>query len=92
MKLHEKALANALALVASLYYIICVMLVYIVPDFYKSIAASWAHVADISGIWAVTPPDIVTMVWGFITFTAFAWISGFLFGSLYNYFIKRLIK
>lgn len=88
MKLHEKAAANALAVVSATYYIVCTLLVFVAPDFYKNAAASWAHGADLSQIWRSTPPDAGVMLWGFITFTAASWVSGYFAARMYNYFVK----
>lgn len=77
MKINEKAVAHSLALVSAVYYIICSLLVYIAPDLYKNIAASWAHGVDITRVWRDTPPDFGSMIWGFITFTLAAWITGY---------------
>lgn len=88
MRINEKAAANALGLLAALYYSICAILVYVASNLYKSIAVSWAHGADVSQIWLNQPPSMGSIIWGFITFTVSAWITGYMFALLYNYFIK----
>lgn len=88
MKLQEKASANGLAVVSATYYIVCALLVFVAPELYKNIAVSWMHGADLSQIWRSTPPDIGVMLWGFITFTAASWVSGYFAARMYNYFLK----
>ncbi|MBI4067284.1 hypothetical protein HY407_02780 [Candidatus Gottesmanbacteria bacterium] len=89
MKKDVKATAKTVAVIAAGYYLICALAVYLVPDLYKSIAISWAHGMDVEKVWRGSPPDLFTMIWGFITFTAAGWITGYLFAWVYNYFVKK---
>ncbi|OGG15366.1 hypothetical protein A3D77_07540 [Candidatus Gottesmanbacteria bacterium RIFCSPHIGHO2_02_FULL_39_11] len=89
MKLNEKVAAHSLAIMAGAYYIVCASLIYIAPDLYKSIAISWAHGADLSQIWRGSPPEIGTMLWGLVTFTVSAWITGYIFAFIYNHLLKN---
>lgn len=89
MKINEKVAALSLAIVAGAYYLLCVLLSYIAPDLYKNIAVSWAHGADLSQIWQGSPTELSTVVWGFITFTIAAWVTGYFFAFIYNYLLKN---
>lgn len=88
MKLNQKAVANSLAVLGAGYYLICSLLVFLAPNFYKSIATSWMHGVDVSRVWQETPPDMSTIVLGFITFLLISWVSGYVFAYIYNYFSK----
>ena len=88
MKINEKAVANSLAVVGGGYSMICSLLALFAPDLYKNIAISWAHGVDIAKVWRDNPPDFGTLVWGFITFTVAAWMTGYIFAYAYNYFVK----
>lgn len=89
MKKDVKATANALAVVAAAYYIFCLAFLAITPDFFMGIYSSWFHGVNISQITTTKLPQPLDMLWGLITFTVFAWISGFLFAWIYNYFVKE---
>lgn len=88
MKINEKAIAHSLATVSALYYAVCVVLVFVAPDLYKNVVISWAHGVDIARVWRDTSPDSGTLLVGFITFTAAAWLTGYIFAYIYNFFIK----
>lgn len=85
MKLNEKALANAAGALGAAYYLACYVVALILPDLYKSIAASWFHMLDLSAAWKSVPEGLVL---GVVTFTAASWVSGWLLAVAYNKFIK----
>ncbi len=89
MKKDVKATAHALAVIAAGYYLICAILALFLPDLYKSIAISWAHGMDVEKVWRQFPPDVGTLLLGCITFTVAAWITGYAFAWIYNYFVER---
>ena len=86
MKLNEKALANALALVGAIYYIACYIIALIMPDVYKTIAQTWFHMLDLSSAWKDAPDGLVL---GLVSFTAVSWVSGWLLASSYNKFLVK---
>ncbi|OGG14819.1 hypothetical protein A2773_06995 [Candidatus Gottesmanbacteria bacterium RIFCSPHIGHO2_01_FULL_39_10] len=89
MKKDVKATAHALAVLGGAYYIICSFAALFLPDLYKSIALSWAHGMDAEKVWRQSPPDLGTMALGFITFTGAAWVTGYAFAWVYNYFVGK---
>lgn len=88
MKHNPIATANALAATGGVFYIACRLLVSLFPDLAFSIAQSWFHGLDIaqSGSWNLSLESFLV---GLISFTVFAWVTGYLFASVYNYFSKR---
>ncbi|MBI2617768.1 hypothetical protein HYW55_06555 [Candidatus Gottesmanbacteria bacterium] len=89
MKIPEKTLSLALAIVSGGYYLLCTLIVSIAPDLYKSVAASWMHGIDAEKVWRQSPSDIGTFVWGFITFTLAAYVTGYIFAFVYNALLKN---
>ena len=88
MKHNEQATAGALAIMAAASYFLCALLVYGAPGAYKAIAATWMHGVNVSRIWANKPPPPATMLVGFLTFTAVAYVAGYCFAAVYNYLLK----
>ena len=88
MKHNPTATANALATTSGVFYIACRLLVSLLPDFSFSIAQSWFHGLGIaqSGSWNLSLESFLV---GLISFTVLAWVIGYLFASVYNYFSKR---
>jgi hypothetical protein len=85
MKIKEMALANALGALGLIYYLGCYAIAVVAPDVYKSIAASWFHMVNLSGLWSASQGNFVL---GLVSFTVVSWISGWLFAWLYNRFVK----
>lgn len=88
MKHSPTATANALATIGGTFYIACRMLVGLFPNLFFSIAQSWFHGIELtnSNYWN---PSMITFVNGLVSLTAFAWITGYFFAVVYNYFNKR---
>ena len=84
MKLDPTRLAHTLAIVMAAFYIICVLLVSRAPGVYFPMMRSWIHGIDFpqsmmrqslpSGVW----------MYGLITMTGVAWVTGYAFGTIYN--------
>ncbi|KKS97985.1 MAG: hypothetical protein UV73_C0004G0127 [Candidatus Gottesmanbacteria bacterium GW2011_GWA2_43_14] len=89
MKFKESVLANTLAIVAAAYYLICTLLVFLAPDLYRQFAQSWMHGVDVTTVWNRQPPAIGTVLFGFITFSISAWITGYFIAATYNYLAKK---
>lgn len=85
MKLNTMALANALAVLGAVYYLICYFVVLLAPDLFKAVYQSWAHGIDISAIWS---PRGDNFFFGLVTFTVAAWVSGYAFAWVYNKLAK----
>lgn len=88
MKHNEQATAGALAILAAVSYLLCAFLVYGAPGAYKAIASTWMHGVNVSRIWANRPPPLATMLVGFLTFTAAAYVAGYCYAAIYNYLLK----
>lgn len=86
MKLNEKALANASAVLVAIVYVGCALFVTILPDFSKAVAGSWFHGIDLDSIWTGAPRG--DFVLGFISSVALSWAAGWGFAALYNRLVK----
>jgi hypothetical protein len=85
MKLKEIAFANTAGILGAVYFVGCYVVAWFVPDLYKSIAESWAHMVNLAGIWKSGPDNFGI---GIISFTGVSWLTGYLFAWLYNRFNK----
>ena len=85
MKIKETALANAAGLLGAIYFVGCFVVALVSPGLYKSVAESWMHMLNLSGLWKSAPGDFGL---GIISFTIVSWITGWLFAWLYNKFVK----
>jgi len=85
MKLREMGLANAFGVLGAVYYLVCFTVASVAPQVYKAVAASWMHMIDLSGVWKSAPSGFLL---GIVSFTASAWISGWLLAKVYNSFAK----
>ncbi|MBI4990778.1 hypothetical protein HZB96_01660 [Candidatus Gottesmanbacteria bacterium] len=89
MKHDPKATANALAVVVVSFSLVCAVLAIWAPDLLLSISQSWTHRLDMSLVWMDKAPDLPTIVWGLITVSATAWVTGYAFAHVYNLFLKK---
>lgn len=88
MKHNPVATANAAAATIAIVYLVCRFLVGLFPDLMMSIAKSWFHGIDITKIsgWNLS---IESFIIGIISASISAWLVGYLFASVYNYFAKK---
>lgn len=79
--------ANAVGTTTAIVYIICRLLFGLFPEISMNIAKSWFHGIDISKIsgWNLS---FSSFVLGIVSATITAWLIGYLFAKLYNYFLK----
>ena len=91
MKHNPTATANALAATGGVLYIICRVAILLFPNPGYSIAQTWLHGIALtpSGTWSLSLEGFVV---GLVSFTAFAWFSGYLFATLYNNFLPSKSK
>lgn len=82
--LNAKAFANAATTVGLAAYVVCRVLVLLVPDFMFSVAQSWFHTFNLNSVKAVESFNIGTFLLGAVTFGAFVWIMTYATVSLYN--------
>ena len=87
MKHEPTATANAAGTTTAIVYVICRILVSLFPDLMFTIAQSWFHTTALSklGSWNLT---IGSFISGFVSATLTAWVIGYVFATVYNFFLK----
>lgn len=86
--LKAKPFAHASAILAGGFYLICVLLVVILPDLFRLIGQSWVHSYDLSVLpqakldWGLT-------IFGFINIVVITWITAYVFVMVYNRLVKE---
>lgn len=88
MKHDSKATANAAATAVAIIYIVCRIGVSLSPDLSMTIAQSWFHGIQLTKI-SESNLTFGSFVLGLTTSTIGAWLVGYFFASLYNYFAKK---
>ncbi len=86
MKLKANVLANTSAILTGIIYVVCAVLVMLLPDFFKDVATSWFHGMDLGAIWTGAPRGNFFL--GLVTAMGGAWIIGWLFAWVYNKLLK----
>lgn len=87
MKHSPLVTANAVAATTAIIYVVCRVLVGLFPAISMNVARSWFHGIDISKIsaWNLSTESFIL---GIISATVFAWLVGYIFAKLYNYFLR----
>lgn len=87
MKHEPNTTANAAAVTVAIIYVVCRVAVALFPDIVMTIAQSWFHGLEISKVsgWNLS---LGSFILGLVTSTAGAWLAGYLFATVYNYFVK----
>lgn len=87
MKHEPTVTANAVGVTTAIVYVICRILVSLFPDLMLTIVQSWFHGIELnrSAPWNLTIPSFLT---GLVSSTITAWLIGYLFANVYNYFAK----
>jgi len=82
------ATANASALTAALIYVVCFLSVALFPDLALTVAKSWFHGVELIGgsAWSASP---VSFILGLLTLVGGAWLVGYIFAGIYNYFVRK---
>ncbi len=88
MKKDPQATANALAVVGGAWYALCVVWIAVSKASYMGIMGTWFHGVDYGAL-PSAPLTINSALVGLVSFVAFAWISGYFFAVVYNYFVKK---
>ena len=88
MKHDPTSTANALAVTSAILYVFCRIAVSLFPNLSMPIAQSWFHGLEISRVtgWSLSMGSFVL---GLISITIAAWLTGFLFAKVQNYFLKK---
>jgi len=83
-KLDEKSVANALAIITAITYIICIVLLWITPNLAINLGNYFMHGIDITSI--IANRGIGYSLMSLVLGTVSAWIFGYLFALFYNKF------
>lgn len=88
MKHQPLAIANAAAVTMAALFIVCRAAFALFPNLTMSIAQSWFHGLEVSKAsgWSLS---IEAFILGLITSTTGAWLVGYTFTTVYNYFAKK---
>ena len=88
MKHNPMTTANAVGATTAIVYVVCRLLVGLFPAAMMNVARSWFHGIDISKIsaWNFSTESFIL---GIASATIGAWLVGYLFAKLYNYFLKQ---
>lgn len=82
--LDAKAFANAVTIVAAVFYVACVLVSYLFPDFLFSMAQSWVHSLSLNALKTNSSISFMSTVWGLITLSALSWVTTYATIQLYN--------
>ena len=88
MKHDPKTTAHAAAATVAGIYVVCATAFVLLPDLTMSVARSWFHGIDIGGL-AASQVTVDSFILGIISAIALAWLVGYAFATLYNYFLKK---
>lgn len=86
MKLNERALADASAVLIAIVYVVCALFVAVLPDLSRVVAGSWFHGIDLDSVWTGTPRG--NFVLGFVSAVGLSWLAVWAFARVYNKFVK----
>lgn len=87
MKHNPSVTANAAAVTTAIVFIVCRFLVALFPELFLNIAQSWFHGIQLTQISELNL-SLGSFILGLVTSTIGAWLIGYLFAKLYNYFLK----
>lgn len=87
MKINEMAFATAHAALAFFAFILCVVMVAVLPGSTMWLFDSWFHGISLSELPIQTGPTSMVGL-GLVTFTTAAWLWGFLLAKVYNIIAK----
>ena len=83
-KSNSLAIANTTAVTTAIIFVVCRVGIGLFPDISFTLAQSWFH-----GIELTKLETSGSFVLGFVSATVGAWLVGYLFASLYNFFLKK---
>ncbi len=88
MKHEPVVTANAVAATTGILFVVCRVIAGLFPGALFAVGRSWFHGIEMtqgSG-WSLSPSAFVL---GLVSATITAWLVGYLFAVLYNYFLKK---
>lgn len=88
MKLDKLVIANSLALATAILWVICTVIVVILPGFSLTVTSWWLHGLNTSvlGSWNLT---LANFLLGGIVLVISAWVAGYIFGWAWEVVSKR---
>ena len=78
------ALANAMATVVAIGYVLCRLIAVIAPDVLFNVGQSWFHTLDLEPMRATRSMSMGMFVLGFVTSVAGSWVATYAVGELYK--------
>lgn len=88
MKHDPKTTANALTVVGSGLYVICVAWTSFSRNSFMGVMNTWTHGIELSALPSKTP-DFGSLTIGLITFAAATWLTGYAFAVVYNKLVQN---
>lgn len=80
--------ANAVTIVTAIFYVVCVTLSYIAPDFIMGITQSWIHTLNLEVLKANVNLSLVQVIYGLVTLSVVTWVTTYASIELYNRLAK----
>lgn len=82
--IYTTVLANSVATVAGVGYVLCRLIAGIAPKFLFSIGQSWFHTINLSSMPVATAMSLGMFVLGLVSSVAVAWVAAYAVAELYN--------
>ena len=82
--INTKALANSVATVVGVGYVLCRLIASIAPNFLFTIGQSWFHTINLGSVPATTGMSLGMFVLGLVSSVAVAWAAAYAVAELYN--------
>lgn len=86
--LNAKAFANAAAAIVGIWIIACALLAYVAPDLLFSMAQSWTHAMNLEVLRSTFAPNLLSLLWGFVSAVGLTWVTTYGMIWLYNRWSK----
>ena len=87
MKIESKALANTLATVAGVCYIVRAVLITLFPDLLLRFARALTFGLNLQDLYAT--PSARAAIIGFVSVVILGWVAGWLIAKLYNKYARN---
>ena len=82
--IHTKILANSVAAVVGVGYVLCRLIAGIAPNFLFTIGQSWFHTINLGSTPAVTSMSFSMFVLGLVSSVIVGWVAAYATAELYN--------
>lgn len=80
----SNVLANSVAVVTGVSYILCRLIAIVAPNLLFSIGQSWIHTVNLESVQATTSMSMGTFVLGLVSSVVVAWVAAYAVAQLYN--------